>query len=118
MKGDVFRRYYLTIGEGKMASKGAADLAVQSYRKTYNLPAVIVRSINNFGPRQFPEKLIPKVIIHALKDKKIPVYGDGKAVRSWIYVKDFCKAILTVLEKGEDGEIYNIGSSNEIPIWN
>lgn len=114
MKGDVFRRYYLTIGEGKMASKGAADLAVQSYRKTYNLPAVIVRSINNFGPRQFPEKLIPKVIIHALKDKKIPVYGDGKAVRSWIYVKDFCKAILTVLEKGEDGEIYNIGSSNEM----
>ncbi len=96
------------------ASKVSADLAVLSYRKTYNLPAIIVRSVNNFGPRQFPEKLIPKVIVHALEDKKIPVYGDGQAVRTWIYVMDFCKAILAVLDKGEIGEIYNIGSSNEM----
>ena len=96
------------------ASKSAADLAIRAYRKTYNLPAVIVRSVNNFGPRQYPEKLIPKVILHTLENKKIPIYGDGQAVRSWIYVIDFCKAILAVLDRGQEGEIYNIGSKNEI----
>lgn len=96
------------------ASKCAADIAVQSYRKTYNLPGVIVRSVNNFGPRQFPDKLIPMAIVNALMNKKIPVYGDGQAVRTWIYVIDFCKAILSVLEKGKVGEIYNIGAPNEM----
>lgn len=94
------------------ASKASADLAVLAYRKTYNLPAIILRSVNNFGPRQYPEKLIPKVIFHAIQDKKIPVYGDGQAIRTWVYVMDFCKAILAVLEKGQEGEIYNIGSAN------
>lgn len=96
------------------ASKGSADLAVLSYNKTYGLPAVIVRAVNNFGPRQHPEKLIPKIIIHALNNKKIPVYGDGQAVRTWIYVEDFCEAILAIMGRGKVGEVYNIGSENEV----
>ncbi|MBS4022833.1 MAG: dTDP-glucose 4,6-dehydratase [Dethiobacter sp.] len=96
------------------ASKCSADLAVLSYYKTYNLPVVILRAVNNFGPRQYPEKLIPKVIIKILKNKKIPVYGNGQAVRTWLYVMDFCNAILSALGKGIPGEIYNIGSPYEI----
>lgn len=96
------------------ASKGSADLAVLSYYKTYNLPVVILRAVNNFGPRQYPEKLIPKVITKIIKNEKIPVYGDGQAVRTWLYVIDFCNAILSALNKGIPGEIYNIGSPYEI----
>jgi dTDP-glucose 4,6-dehydratase len=96
------------------ASKCSADLAVLSYYKTYNLPVVILRAVNNFGPRQYPEKLIPKVIIKILKNEKIPVYGNGRAVRTWLYVIDFCNAILSALGKGVPGEIYNIGSPYEI----
>lgn len=95
------------------ASKAAADLLVKSYFKTYDLPVNITRCSNNFGPCQYPEKLIPLFIINALQDKKLPVYGDGKNIRDWIYVKDHCKALDLVMRRGQIGEIYNIGANNE-----
>jgi len=95
------------------ASKASADLMVKAYNHTFGLDAVITRCSNNYGPYQFPEKLIPLMIINALNNKQLPVYGDGKNVRDWIYVDDHCEAILTVFEKGKSGEIYNIGSENE-----
>ncbi len=96
------------------SSKASADLLVKSYHTTYGCDVKITRCTNNYGPRQFLEKLIPKVIINAINNKSIPVYGNGKNVRDWIYVIDHCKAIQKVLEKGEAGEIYNIASKNEI----
>lgn len=95
------------------ASKAAADALVLSYYTTYKLPALITRSSNNYGPYQFPEKFIPLVIHNALNNKKIPLYGDGKNIRDWIYVEDNCEAIDLVLHKGRTGEIYNIGGQNE-----
>jgi len=95
------------------ASKAAADLLVSSYAKTYNLPVNISRCSNNFGPYQYPEKLIPLFIIKALHNKKLPLYGDGSNVRDWIYVKDHCRAVDLVMRRGEAGEIYNIGADNE-----
>jgi dTDP-glucose 4,6-dehydratase len=96
------------------ASKASADLLVQAYRKTYSLPAIITRSSNNFGPYQYPEKLIPKFITNALMGKPLPVYGSGQNIRDWIYVFDNCLAIDLVSRKGTIGEIYNIASGNEI----
>ncbi len=96
------------------ASKAAADGLVMAYHKTHKLPVMITRSSNNYGPYQFPEKLIPLVIINALNDKKIPVYGDGKNVRDWLYVEDNCQAIDIVFHKGAFGEIYNIGGDQEM----
>lgn len=96
------------------ASKAAADLLVLSYFKTFGLNVSISRSSNNFGPYQFPEKLIPLMIINALSDKPLPVYGDGKNVRDWVYVTDHCKAIDIIIHSGKVGEIYNIGANNEI----
>ena len=84
-----------------------------SFYHTYDLPVVITRCSNNYGPFQFPEKLIPLMIINALNDKKLPVYGDGRNVRDWIYVVDHNKAVDLVLEKGKPGEVYNIGAENE-----
>lgn len=95
------------------ASKAAADFLVRSYFKTYGFPAIITRCSNNYGPYQFPEKLIPLFITNALEDKPLPVYGDGLNIRDWIHVEDHCRAILTVLEKGSPGEIYNIGGQGE-----
>ncbi|NOY06845.1 MAG: dTDP-glucose 4,6-dehydratase [Chlorobi bacterium] len=95
------------------ASKAASDLVVQSYAKTYGFPAVILRCSNNYGPFQFPEKLIPLMIIKASNDEKLPVYGDGQNIRDWIYVMDYGTAILRALERGTPGEVYNVGSSNE-----
>ena len=95
------------------ASKAAADMFVIAYRKTYQLNTVITRCTNNFGPYQFPEKLIPKTIIRALKNMPVPVYGSGENVRDWIYVLDHCEAINLILEKGRPGEIYNISAGNE-----
>ena len=95
------------------ASKAAADLLVSSYAKTYNLPVNISRCSNNFGPYQYPEKLIPLFIIRALHDKKLPLYGDGSNIRDWIYVKDHCRAVDLVMRRGKAGEIYNIGADNE-----
>jgi dTDP-glucose 4,6-dehydratase len=90
------------------AAKAGADLLVLSYVRTYKFPAVITRSTNNYGPFQFPEKFVPLMITNALQDKSLPVYGDGKQQRDWLHVEDNCRAILTVLEKGETGETYNI----------
>ena len=95
------------------ASKASADLLVQAYHRTYGLPVTISRCSNNYGPYHFPEKLIPLMIVNALADKKLPVYGTGANVRDWLYVEDHCAAINLILEKGRVGEIYNIGGHNE-----
>jgi dTDP-glucose 4,6-dehydratase len=95
------------------ASKAGGDLLVMAYRKTYNLPVIITRSSNNFGPYQYPEKLISLFVTNALTGNKLPLYGDGKNIRDWLYVEDNCEAIDLVLRNGKDGEIYNIGGGNE-----
>ena len=91
------------------ASKAGADLLVRSYVRTYRFPAVITRSSNNYGPYQFPEKFVPLMISNALSNKALPLYGDGRQQRDWLHVEDNCRGILTVLEKGKIGEVYNIG---------
>ena len=96
------------------ASKTAADLLVWAYYRTYGLPVVISRFSNNYGPRQHPEKFIPTVILNALQDKPIPIYGDGLYVRDWIHVLDHCRAIDLVIHKGKAGEVYNVGADNEL----
>lgn len=96
------------------SSKAAADLMALSFHHTFGLPVVITRCSNNYGPYQFPEKLIPLMIINALHNKKLPVYGDGLNVRDWVYVLDHNKAVELVLEKGKPGEVYNIGASREM----
>jgi len=96
------------------ASKAAADLLVRAYWTTHQLPVLITRSSNNFGPYQYPEKVIPLFVTNALEDKALPLYGDGRNVRDWLYVLDNCAAIDLVLRKGRDGEIYNIGGSTEV----
>lgn len=95
------------------ASKAGGDLVVRSYFKTFNLPVVITRSSNNYGPYQYPEKFIPLFITNALEDKKLPLYGDGKNVRDWLHVMDNCEGLDLVLQKGKVGEVYNIGGGNE-----
>jgi len=95
------------------ASKTAADLLCRAYFKTHHLPAIVTRCTNNFGPYQFPEKLIPLAVTNALEDKPVPVYGDGLNIRDWIFVHDHCRALDVVIQKGKPGEIYNIGSGNE-----
>ena len=97
------------------ASKAAADIFALAYYKTYDLNVTVTRCTNNYGPYQFPEKLIPKTIVRALKNLKVPIYGTGKNIRDWIYVQDHCEAIDLVLTKGQPGEIYNISSGNEMP---
>lgn len=96
------------------SSKASADLLVMAYHRTYGLPVTISRCSNNYGPYQFPEKLIPLMIISALHDKSLPVYGTGENVRDWLYVDDHCKAIDVILHQGKSGEIYNIGGYNEM----
>jgi dTDP-glucose 4,6-dehydratase len=96
------------------ASKASADLLTRAYNKTYGIKTIITRCSNNYGPNQFPEKLIPKTIIRVLKGLPVPLYGDGKQIREWIYVKDHINAISEVINNGIPGEIYNITSSNEI----
>jgi dTDP-glucose 4,6-dehydratase len=95
------------------ASKAGADLLVRAYHETYGLNINITRCSNNYGPYQFPEKLIPLMIQNALSDKSLPVYGDGQNVRDWLYVEDHCSAIDLVIRKGRNGEVYNIGGNNE-----
>jgi dTDP-glucose 4,6-dehydratase len=97
------------------ASKAAADMLCLAYHRTYGLDVVITRCTNNFGPYQFPEKLLPKTIIRALRNLYIPVYGTGSSIRDWLYVEDHCEAIHLALKKGRSGEIYNLSSGNEIP---
>ena len=95
------------------ASKASADMLVRSFYKTYNFPGIITRSSNNYGPFQYPEKLIPYFITQLLKGEKVPVYGDGSNIRDWLFVYDHCRAIDIVLHKGKPGEVYNIGGHNE-----
>ena len=95
------------------ATKASADMLCLAYHRTYDLDVNVTRCTNNFGPYQFPEKLIPKTLIRALNDSVIPIYGSGKNVRDWIFVKDHCEAISCVVEEGKSGEIYNISSGNE-----
>ena len=96
------------------ATKASSELLINSYNLTYDCDCVITRCTNNYGPRQYPEKLIPKVILLAQNNKKIPIYGNGKNIRDWIFVNDHCNAIFEVLEKGESGESYNISSKYEL----
>lgn len=95
------------------ASKAAADLLVQAYHRTYGLPVVISRCSNNYGPKQHPEKFLPTVILNALQDRPIPIYGDGLYVRDWIHVLDHCRAIDLIMHRGRVSEVYNIGANNE-----
>jgi len=96
------------------ASKAASDLLVRSFVRTYNFPAVITRTSNNYGPYQFPEKLIPLMISTATENKPVPIYGDGKQQRTWVHVNDHCQGILTVLERGRIGEVYNLGGGDVV----
>ena len=103
----------LTASSPYSASKASADLLVMAYHRTFGLPVTISRCSNNYGPYQFPEKLIPLMIANALADKPLPVYGEGLNVRDWLYVEDHCRAIDLILENGRVGEVYNIGGHNE-----
>ena len=95
------------------ASKAAADHLVRAYFHTYGLPTIITNCSNNYGPYQFPEKLIPLMILNALDGRPLPIYGDGGNVRDWLHVEDHCAGVLTALEKGLPGEKYNIGGNSE-----
>lgn len=107
--------YPLNASSPYSASKAASDLLARSYFVTFKMPVVITRASNNYGPYQFPEKLIPLMIANALDNRRLPVYGDGMQIRDWLYVEDHCRAILAVLNKGREGEIYNIGGSRSLP---
>jgi dTDP-glucose 4,6-dehydratase len=96
------------------ASKASADIICHAYFATYGFPAIVTRSGNNYGPYQFPEKLIPLAVTNALENKEVPVYGDGLNVRDWIHVEDHCRALEMVLQNGKPGEVYNIGANTEI----
>ena len=96
------------------ASKASSDHLVRAYNKTYSLPTLITSCSNNYGPFQYPEKLIPLVINNAIREKPLPIYGDGKQIRDWLYVEDHCNAIIEVLNNGVPFEVYNIGGNNEI----
>ena len=108
---DADENYPLKPSSPYSASKAGSDLLALSYYTTYKLPVTVSRASNNYGPYHFPEKLIPLMISNALEDKSLPIYGDGKQVRDWLYVDDHCRAILAVLEKGRPGEVYNVGGS-------
>ena len=97
------------------ASKAASDHLVRAWFHTYGLPVLTTNCSNNYGPYQFPEKLIPLMISNAIDDKPLPIYGDGMQIRDWLYVDDHCRAILAVVEKGREGEVYNIGGSRALP---
>lgn len=112
-KGEFFEEYPLIPSSPYSASKAAADLLIKSYIRTYDFPAIIVRPSNNYGPWQYPEKLIPRAILTILKGGNVPVYAQGKNVREWLYVDDCAEGILKILQAGKIGEAYNIGSDQE-----
>jgi dTDP-glucose 4,6-dehydratase len=112
--GSFFEDSPLQPNSPYSASKASGDLLVRAYHRTYGLPTIITRSSNNYGPYQYPEKLIPLFITNAMEDQPLPLYGDGKNVRDWLYVLDNCEAIDVVLHKGKAGEVYNIGGGNEM----
>lgn len=107
--------YPLNASSPYSASKAGSDLLARSYFVTYKFPVLITRASNNYGPYQFPEKLIPLMISNALENRPLPVYGDGMQVRDWLYVDDHCRGILAVLNQGREGEIYNIGGNRSLP---
>lgn len=113
-KGSANEEYPLNPSSPYSSSKASAELLVKSYIRTYGIDAIITRCTNNFGPRQDAEKLIPKTIFLASKNKKIPIYGTGKAIRDWIYVYDHCDAIMRVISNGQWGQSYNISGYNEL----
>lgn len=106
--------YPLNPSSPYSAAKAGSDLLALAYSKTYRLPLLVTRASNNYGPYQFPEKLIPLMISNAMEDRPLPIYGDGMQVRDWLYVEDHCRAILAVFEKGREGEIYNIGGNRSL----
>src|SRR5258706_3916874 len=108
--------YPLRASSPYSASKAGSDLLALSYFVTYKLPVVVTRASNNYGPYQFPEKLIPLMITNAIDDKPLPIYGDGLQVRDWLYADDHCRALLAVIERGREGESYNIAGSRALPI--
>ena len=112
---DADENYPLRCSSPYSASKAGSDLLALSYFVTYKMPVTVTRASNNYGPYQFPEKLIPLMISNALDDKRLPIYGDGQQIRDWLYVDDHCRAILAVIERGRAGEIYNIGGSRALP---
>jgi dTDP-glucose 4,6-dehydratase len=112
---DADENYPLRASSPYSASKAGSDLLALSYFVTYGLPVMVTRASNNYGSYQFPEKLIPLMISNAIEDKPLPIYGDGMQVRDWLYVDDHCRAILSVIERGRAGEIYNIGGSRALP---
>jgi len=113
VEGSFTERDALRPSSPYSASKASSDMFVLAYARTYGLPAMITRCTNNYGPRQFPEKLIPKTILRAFMSFKVPIYGRGTNVRDWIYVLDHCKAVEKVLEAGEKGQIYNVSAGAE-----
>ena len=113
-KGSWSEDFPLAPNSPYAASKASSDLLALAYQRTYGLDILISRCCNNYGPNQFPEKLIPLFITNLIRDKKVPVYGDGKNVREWIHVDDHCDALNMIIEKGESGQVYNIGSSFEL----
>ena len=112
---DADENYPLRASSPYSASKAGSDLLALSYYTTYKMNVSVTRASNNYGPYQFPEKLIPLMISNALEDKPLPVYGDGQQVRDWLYVEDHCQAIRAVLEKGRAGEVYNVGGNCSLP---
>ncbi len=112
---DADETYPLKPSSPYSASKAGSDLLALSYFTTFKMPVVVTRASNNYGPYQFPEKLIPLMISNALEDKPLPIYGDGMQIRDWLFVDDHCRAIASVLEKGRAGEVYNIGGSMALP---
>ncbi len=114
LKGSFKETDVLEPSSPYSASKAGADRLAFSYFKTYGLPVIITRCSNNYGPYQYPEKLIPLFVTNAIEDKVLPIYGDGKNVRDWIYVVDHCDAIDFLISKGEEGEVYNVGGGNEM----
>jgi len=107
--------YPLVTNSPYSASKAGSDLLARSYFKTYQLPVLITRASNNYGPYHFPEKLIPLMIMNAFEDRALPVYGDGQQIRDWLYVDDHVRGILSVFRSGKEGEIYNIGGNRSLP---
>ena len=114
LQGSAYESYPLNPSSPYSSSKASAELLANSYHITYDLDVIITRCTNNYGPRQFPEKLIPKTILLALQNKKIPIYGKGTNIRDWIFVDDHCDAILNILSNGKSGNSYNISADNEV----
>jgi dTDP-glucose 4,6-dehydratase len=112
---DADENYPLRASSPYSASKAGSDLLALSYYVTYKMAVTVTRASNNYGPYQFPEKLIPLMISNAIDDKALPIYGDGMQIRDWLYVEDHCRAILAAIEKGRAGEVYNIGGSRALP---